>query len=90
MDVARKVVILARKHLHTCLLSVCTQPHAGMDVARKVVILARTCGLDVTLDTLKVDSLVPAPLAKADVTVEQYMTQLPQVCVCVCLCVSVT
>jgi hypothetical protein len=70
--------------LHCTWLNVCVRVcvyvcDTGMDVARKVAILARTCGLDVTLDTLHVDSLVPSPLAATDVTVDQYLTQLPKV-----------
>jgi len=49
-----------------------------MDVARKVVILARECGLQVELDTLVLESLVPEPLAGLD-TVEEFMTRLPEV-----------
>lgn len=50
-----------------------------MDVARKVVILARTCGLDVTLDTLHVRSLVPQPLGGEGVDREEYLRRLPEV-----------
>ena len=34
----------------------------GMDVARKVTILARACGLEVELDAVPIESLVPAAL----------------------------
>lgn len=49
-----------------------------MDVARKVVILARECGLPLELNQLRVESLVPEPLAALP-SVDEYMAQLPQV-----------
>lgn len=48
----------------------------GMDVARKVVILARECGMDVELNDLEVESLVPEELT--DVSVEEFMKRLPE------------
>ncbi|GLI63591.1 hypothetical protein VaNZ11_006540 [Volvox africanus] len=51
---------------------------SGLDVARKVVILARECGLEVELEDMAVDSLVPEPLRGPGVSVEEYMKQLPQ------------
>ncbi|KAF5832579.1 homoserine dehydrogenase [Dunaliella salina] len=49
---------------------------AGMDVARKVVILARECGVQVELDTLVLESLVPEPLVGLDV--DEFMAKLPE------------
>eukprot|EP00200_Dunaliella_tertiolecta_P005872 CAMPEP_0202346234 /NCGR_PEP_ID=MMETSP1126-20121109/5114_1 /ASSEMBLY_ACC=CAM_ASM_000457 /TAXON_ID=3047 /ORGANISM="Dunaliella tertiolecta, Strain CCMP1320" /LENGTH=366 /DNA_ID=CAMNT_0048937617 /DNA_START=43 /DNA_END=1143 /DNA_ORIENTATION=+ len=49
---------------------------SGMDVARKVVILARECGLQVELDTLVLESLVPEPLVGLDV--DEFMAKLPE------------
>ena len=37
---------------------------SGMDVARKLLILARQIGLTMDLDEVRVDSLVPGPLAR--------------------------
>jgi aspartokinase/homoserine dehydrogenase 1 len=37
---------------------------SGMDVARKLLILARQIGLTMNLDEVRVDSLVPGPLAR--------------------------
>mmetsp|Transcript_20433 Transcript_20433/g.33851 ORF Transcript_20433/g.33851 Transcript_20433/m.33851 type:complete len:408 (+) Transcript_20433:71-1294(+) len=37
---------------------------AGTDVARKVTILARQCGIDIALEDVPVESLVPEPLQK--------------------------
>jgi homoserine dehydrogenase len=53
--------------------------NAGLDVARKVVILARECGLEVELEDMAVQSLVPEQLSGPDVGVEAFMQQLPQV-----------
>jgi aspartokinase/homoserine dehydrogenase 1 len=50
---------------------------SGTDVARKVAILARECGLDVELDDIPVESLVPEPL-RALPTSEAYMAALPE------------
>ncbi|MEO1036175.1 MAG: bifunctional aspartate kinase/homoserine dehydrogenase I [Pseudomonadota bacterium] len=49
---------------------------SGMDVARKATILAREIGLDVDLDSLAVESLVPAELV--DVDVDTFMARLPE------------
>lgn len=40
---------------------------SGLDVARKVVILAREIGLDLSLDDLKIEGLVPAGLEEGSV-----------------------
>ena len=50
---------------------------AGMDVARKVTILARECGLDLELESVAVQSLVPEPL-RGCATAEEYMSRLPE------------
>ena len=49
---------------------------SGMDVARKVTILAREIGLDVSLESLAIESLVPAELR--DVDVATFMQRLPE------------
>ncbi|MCB1627741.1 MAG: bifunctional aspartate kinase/homoserine dehydrogenase I [Xanthomonadales bacterium] len=49
---------------------------SGLDVARKLVILARELQLDVELDQVQVESLVPAELQQG--SVEDYLTRLPQ------------
>ena len=49
---------------------------SGMDVARKVTILAREIGLDVDLESLCIESLVPAALV--DVDVDTFMARLPE------------
>lgn len=51
----------------------------GLDVARKVVILARECGMEVELESMAVESLVPAQLQGEGVSAAQYMEALPQV-----------
>jgi aspartokinase/homoserine dehydrogenase 1 len=48
---------------------------SGMDVARKTVILAREAGLELELDQLSVQSLVPEALGQG--SVEQFLAQLP-------------
>jgi homoserine dehydrogenase len=48
-----------------------------MDVARKVVILARVAGMDLQLETLPVENIVPPELRAAE-TAEDFMDQLPQ------------
>ncbi len=50
---------------------------AGMDVARKVTILARECGLDLELDDVPVQSLVPEPLQSVD-SADEYLRRLPE------------
>lgn len=49
---------------------------SGMDVARKVIILSRELGLEVELDDLQVESLVPTELA--DLSVDEFMSELPR------------
>jgi hypothetical protein len=51
---------------------------AGIDVARKVVILARECGLQLDLEDVQVESLVPEPLRSSS-SVLDFMERLPQV-----------
>ncbi len=48
---------------------------SGMDVARKVTILGRELGLDIRLESLAVESLVPDDLK--DVDVDTFMARLP-------------
>lgn len=50
---------------------------SGMDVARKVVILAREIGLKVELADVPVKSLVPEALSGSDVSIDDFMTRLP-------------
>ena len=47
----------------------------GLDVARKVVILARECGLEVSLEDVSVEGLVPASLTNC--SVEEFLSQFP-------------
>jgi aspartokinase/homoserine dehydrogenase 1 len=47
---------------------------SGMDVARKAVILAREAGMDLDLETLEVESLVPRALAGA--SVDEFLDRL--------------
>lgn len=49
---------------------------AGMDVARKVTILARECGLDLELEKVPIQSLVPEPLQSCSSAAE-YIERLP-------------
>lgn len=49
---------------------------AGMDVARKVTILARECGLNLELEDVAVQSLVPEPLQTV-ASADEYMARLP-------------
>ncbi|PXF40855.1 hypothetical protein BWQ96_09445 [Gracilariopsis chorda] len=51
---------------------------SGMDVARKVVIVAREIGINVELGDVPVESLVPAELQGDDVSVDEFMTRLPE------------
>jgi homoserine dehydrogenase len=51
---------------------------AGMDVARKLVILARECGVEVELEDVTVESLVPPPLQLLPDTTS-FLAALPQV-----------
>jgi len=48
----------------------------GLDVARKLVILAREAGLDLALDQVEVESLVPDALAQ--VTREEFLARLEE------------
>jgi len=41
---------------------------SGVDFARKVVILARECSLSISLDNVKIESLVPEELRECDVS----------------------
>ena len=47
---------------------------SGVDVARKLIILAREMGLEVELDNVEVESMVPPDLRSA--TVEEYLSSL--------------
>ncbi len=47
---------------------------SGLDVARKALILARTMGLDMDLDDIAVESLVPDELA--GVSIDEFMSKL--------------
>eukprot|EP00842_Homolaphlyctis_polyrhiza_P000312 jgi/Hompol1/1281/HPOL_001158-RA len=49
----------------------------GMDVARKVVILGRLSGLDLSLDTLSVENIVPEAIRSA-ATAEEFLAKLPE------------
>ena len=51
----------------------------GMDVARKVVVLARECGLDIELEDLDIESLVPKELQSIPDAVS-FLKELPKVC----------
>jgi aspartokinase/homoserine dehydrogenase 1 len=50
---------------------------SGMDVARKAVILAREAGLDLELDALEVENLVPSALSGG--SVEEFLDRLPAI-----------
>ena len=50
---------------------------AGMDVARKVTILARECGLDLKLENVPIQSLVPEPLQSCS-SADEYIQRLPE------------
>lgn len=49
---------------------------SGMDVARKLVILAREMGLEVELEEIEVESLIPATLQHVDVA--EFLERLPE------------
>lgn len=49
---------------------------SGMDVARKVIILARECGLQLELDDIKIDQLIPESLQALD-SVDEFLDKLP-------------
>ncbi|CAJ0879796.1 13174_t:CDS:2 [Entrophospora sp. SA101] len=50
----------------------------GLDVARKVIILGRFCGLvDLSLETLSVENIVPEPLQKV-ITTDEFLEKLPE------------
>lgn len=51
---------------------------SGLDMARKVVTLARECGLEIELDDVPVDNLVPEAL-RAISSVDAYLAALPDV-----------
>lgn len=48
---------------------------SGTDVARKVVILAREAGLNISMEDVPVESLVPAELMEC--SIDEYMAKLP-------------
>ena len=50
---------------------------SGTDVARKVVILARECGIDIELEDVPVESLVPEALRDV-ASAEEFMEKLPE------------
>lgn len=50
---------------------------SGRDVARKLIILAREIGLELELDQISVQSLVPLPLQQAS-TVDEFLKRLPE------------
>jgi len=49
---------------------------SGTDVARKVVILARESGLNISMEDVPVQSLVPAELM--DCSIDEFMQRLPE------------
>jgi aspartokinase/homoserine dehydrogenase 1 len=49
---------------------------SGTDVARKVVILARESGLNISMEDVPVDSLVPEALREC--SVDEFMQKLPE------------
>lgn len=49
----------------------------GRDVARKLIILAREAGIEIEMDDLSIENLVPEPALKAD-TIDQFFTELAQ------------
>ncbi|CAG8512804.1 3917_t:CDS:2 [Scutellospora calospora] len=52
----------------------------GLDVARKVVILGRIAGMNLSLDTLPVENIVPEPLPKNNNQVLRYVGVIDPVC----------
>lgn len=48
-----------------------------MDVARKVVVLARECGMDIELEDLAIESLVPEKLRSIS-DPDTFLAQLPE------------
>lgn len=48
-----------------------------MDVARKAVILARMCAMSISLESIAIDSLVPAQLQNS--SADDFLQSLPQV-----------
>ncbi len=49
---------------------------SGMDVARKVIILGREIGMELELEDLQVESLVPATLT--GVSIDEFLDRLPE------------
>ena len=49
---------------------------SGMDVARKLTILAREIGLDMSLEDIEVENLVPQPLRES--SAQEFLERLPE------------